>query len=135
VLLHLDYHPLNVMSDGRRITGVLDWANVAVGDPRVDVARTVALLRLAPLPPGSPPAALVLGARRVLEAGWRNGYQAVAGRFGQMAPFYAWAGAMMERDLAAKLGRPGVWLQPSDLSSIRRWTARWASLASRERVS
>jgi hypothetical protein len=135
VLLHLDYHPLNVMSDGRQITGVLDWANVAVGDPRVDLARTVALLRLGPLPPGSPPAAFVLAARRVLEAGWRNGYQAVAGRFGDMAPFYAWAGAMMERDLAAKLGRPGVWLQPSDLSRIRRWTARWATLASLRRPS
>ena len=68
--------------------------------------------------------------RRVLEAAWRNGYQAVAGRFGDMAPFYAWAGAMMERDLAAKIGRPGIWLQPSDLSHIHRWTAHWATLAS-----
>src|SRR5207302_3637480 len=30
VLLHLDYHPLNIMTDGTRVTGVLDWANVAL---------------------------------------------------------------------------------------------------------
>jgi len=30
----------------------------------------------------------------------------------------------MERDLRPKLGRPGVWLQESDLARIRRWTSR-----------
>ena len=29
-LLHMDYHPLNVMVDGGQVTGVLDWANVRV---------------------------------------------------------------------------------------------------------
>jgi aminoglycoside phosphotransferase (APT) family kinase protein len=130
VLLHLDYHPLNIMTDGNRVTGVLDWANVAVGDPRVDIARTVAILRLAPTPPDSIPPIVTLGLRRLLEAAWRSGYQTVAGPFTDMAPFYAWAGAMMERDLAAKIGRPGIWLQPSDLSHIHRWTAHWATLAS-----
>jgi aminoglycoside phosphotransferase (APT) family kinase protein len=133
VLLHLDYHPLNIMADAIRITGVLDWANVAVGDPRVDIARSVAILRLAPTPPSSTPAALTSGLRRVLEAAWRSAYQAVAGPLTDMAPFYAWAGAMMERDLAAKIGRPGIWLQPSDLPGIHRWTQRWATLASPRR--
>jgi aminoglycoside phosphotransferase (APT) family kinase protein len=133
VLLHLDYHPLNIMIDGTRITGVLDWANVAVGDPRVDVARTVAILRLAPTPPSSMPAAVTVALRRVLEAAWRSGYQAVAGPYEQMAPFYAWAGAMMERDLAAKIGRPGIWLQKSDLAGIHRWTQRWSTLAAHRR--
>lgn len=53
-LLHLDYHPLNVMADGARITGVLDWTNARVGDPRADRARTFAILRVSPLPPGTP---------------------------------------------------------------------------------
>jgi aminoglycoside phosphotransferase (APT) family kinase protein len=123
-LLHLDYHPLNVMSADRTLTGVLDWANAAVGDPRADLARTVTLLRLPPAPPGAP-AVLVFGLRRVLEAGWRRGYQQVAGPFGDMAAFYAWAGAMMERDLRPKLGKPGVWLQPRDLARIQRWTMAW----------
>jgi aminoglycoside phosphotransferase (APT) family kinase protein len=42
-LLHLDFHPLNVMlsSDG---PVVLDWTNAARGDPLVDVAATWVLL-------------------------------------------------------------------------------------------
>jgi aminoglycoside phosphotransferase (APT) family kinase protein len=42
-LLHLDFHPLNVMlsSDGPM---VLDWTNAARGDPLVDVAATWVLL-------------------------------------------------------------------------------------------
>ena len=39
-----------------------------------------------------------------------------------MNPFYVWAGEWMERDLRPKLGREGVWLKPSDLARIRRWT-------------
>ncbi len=125
-VLHLDYHPLNVMVDGRHVTGVLDWANVAVGDRRADLARTVTLLRLPPLPPGTP-AVVQLVMRPILEAAWRRGYRQlqIADPFVDMAPFYAWAGAMMERDLRPKLGRPGVWLQESDLARIRRWTLAW----------
>lgn len=125
-LLHMDYHPLNVMIDGRQISGVLDWANVAVGDRRADLARTVTLLRLPPLPPGTP-TAVQLGLRRLFEAAWRRGYcrQHNHDPFVHMAPFYAWAGAMMERDLRPKLGRPGVWLQENDLDRIRRWTMAW----------
>lgn len=125
-LLHMDYHPLNVMVDGGRVTGVLDWANVRVGDRRADLARTVTLLRLPPLPPGTP-AVVQLVMRPLLEAAWRAGYRQLqpTDPFVGMAPFYAWAGAMMERDLRPKLGRPGVWLQESDLARIQRWAAAW----------
>lgn len=128
-VLHLDYHPLNVMSDGRTITGVLDWANVAVGDPRADLARTITLLRLAPTPPGKPPVPLQLALRSLLEAGWRRGYseRQPADPFAGLEPFYVWAGAMMERDLRPKLGRPGIWLRERDLARIRRWTAARAA--------
>jgi aminoglycoside phosphotransferase (APT) family kinase protein len=122
-ILHRDYHPLNVMTDGHAVSGVLDWANVAVGDPRVDLARTVTLLRLAPLPPGTPQV-LALALRGILELAWRRGYRQAqpTDPFKGMDPFYVWAGDMMERDLQPKLGRPGVWLKESDLLHIRRWT-------------
>ncbi len=125
-LLHMDYHPLNVMVHDGLVTGVLDWANVAVGDRRADLARTVTLLRLPPLPPGTP-AVVQLVMRPLLEAAWRAGYRQLqmADPFVDMAPFYVWAGAMMERDLRPKLGRPGVWLQESDLARIHRWTLAW----------
>jgi hygromycin-B 4-O-kinase len=37
-LIHGDFGFDNVMSDGNRITGVLDWAECALGDPVYDVA-------------------------------------------------------------------------------------------------
>ena len=120
-LLHFDYHPLNVMADGRRISGVLDWANAAAGDPRADVVRTFTILRLVPFAPGTPLRERF--GRRLLELSWRRGYRQVAGPPGDLTLFAAWAGAVMVRDLAPKLGRPGIWLQPHHLDRIRRWTA------------
>src|SRR5262249_14011639 len=70
-LLHLAYHPLNGMTDGTRITGVLDWPNARVGDRRADLARTVALLRFRPNVSVSPAAA---GLVRLLRWAWWRGY-------------------------------------------------------------
>lgn len=129
VLLHLDYHPLNVMVDGGRIAAVLDWANARPGDPRADLARTAGILRFAPPASG----VLTLAARatlRLFEVGWRHGYRQAAGPIGGMAPFYAWAGAVMARDLASRLGRPDLpWLTPDYLARVERWTAAWRARA------
>ncbi len=128
-ILHLDFHPLNVMTDGHAVTGVLDWANVALGDRRADLARTVTLLRLAPMPPGTS-VLLQRALRGLLELAWRRGYgqqHRSTDPFTDMAPFYSWAGAWMERDLRPKLGRPGVWLTEDDLARIQRWTAAQTS--------
>lgn len=37
-LLHCDYHTDNILTDGQRITGVIDWGNACYGDPLYDVA-------------------------------------------------------------------------------------------------
>lgn len=37
-LLHGDFWPGNVLWDGRQITGIIDWEDVAIGDPLCDVA-------------------------------------------------------------------------------------------------
>ncbi|MBN9087945.1 MAG: phosphotransferase [Reyranella sp.] len=44
VICHADFHPLNIMMDGHRLSGVIDWANVVIGEPAYDVAalRTIA---------------------------------------------------------------------------------------------
>lgn len=121
-LLHLDYHPLNVLVERGRISGVLDWANARVGDPRADLARTAAILRFAPLPPG-PAAVAARAAVRIVEAGWRRGYAERAGVVAELTPFLAWAGAVMERDLAPRLGRADLpWLTEAYLDRLRRWT-------------
>ena len=43
-LVHMDYHPLNVMVEGVRVTGVLDWMNADVGDRHLDAAMTAVIL-------------------------------------------------------------------------------------------
>lgn len=59
-VLHLDLHPYNVLvDDAGEVTGVIDWANAASGDPELDAARTWSILTL-------DPAALALRA----EPGW-----------------------------------------------------------------
>jgi aminoglycoside phosphotransferase (APT) family kinase protein len=127
-LLHLDFHPLNVMADGTQISGVLDWANARAGDPRADFARTYTILRVEPYSPnGDSP--LIAVVRRALERAWRRGYLGAGGTLDEMALFYAWAGAVMLRDLASRMGKPGHWLQDRHLDPLRAWTARWKSLA------
>jgi aminoglycoside phosphotransferase (APT) family kinase protein len=42
--LHLDYHPQNVLVKGFRVTGVVDWANAAIGDRHFDAATTAVIL-------------------------------------------------------------------------------------------
>jgi aminoglycoside phosphotransferase (APT) family kinase protein len=43
-LVHMDYHPLNVMVNGPRVTGVIDWVNTDVGDRHLDAAMTAVIL-------------------------------------------------------------------------------------------
>lgn len=123
-LLHLDYHPRNVVTAGQQMTCLIDWVNAAAGDPRADLARTYTMLRV--LPPG-PDEPWLRGwlLRWILERAWRSGYEQVGGPIGELGPFYAWAGAVMVRDLAPKIGRPGIWLEPRHLAAIERWTDRW----------
>jgi aminoglycoside phosphotransferase (APT) family kinase protein len=108
-----------VMTDGSKITGILDWRNARAGNPRADAARTVSILQIdysgkAPL--------LERIIRKVFEQGWRTGYEQQAGPLGNMSLFYAWAGAVMERDLAIKRGQ-------EDLVRIHRWALKWKQRA------
>jgi len=121
VLCHFDYHPLNVMTDGARVTGVLDWPNGLPGDPRADLARTIVLMQFIRPPLRPHEEALLRGFLRA----WWHGYHRGRGSLGEMAPFYAWAGDVTVRDQERKIGRPGIALQSADLDPLRRWTAGW----------
>jgi aminoglycoside phosphotransferase (APT) family kinase protein len=140
-LLHLDYHPLNVLVEGRAgrragqraVSAVLDWANARPGDARADVARTLSILRLSPAPEGVP-LPLVRALLALLEAGWRRGYRRVSGDGAVLdspdAPLLnAWAGAVMIRDLEPKLKRPGIPLRPADFQRMRAWVRTWKARA------
>jgi aminoglycoside phosphotransferase (APT) family kinase protein len=43
-LVHMDYHPQNVMVSGLRVTGVIDWVNTDRGDRYLCAATTSAIL-------------------------------------------------------------------------------------------
>ncbi len=40
-LVHRDFHPGNILWDGDRVTGVIDWAETSWGPPDLDVAHAV----------------------------------------------------------------------------------------------
>lgn len=123
-LIHLDYHPLNVMADAGRITGVIDWTNARAGDPRADFARTYSILRVEPYSAEGDNLKLAFF-RRSLAACWRIGYQRAGGSLNDMALFYAWAGAAMIRDLSPRIGKPDFWLQSHHLGGVRAWRDTW----------
>ena len=126
-LLHLDYHPLNVMTDGRAITGVLDWTNARSGDPRADYARTLSILRLDAEVEGRLASIARLIVRR-FEHGWRQGYREAAGEPADLAPYLAWAGSVMQHDRASRPGVSGG-LTPERLDRVRAWTGEWKGRA------
>lgn len=47
VLVHNDYHPINIVAEGDQLT-LLDWSDAALGDRHSDVARTLGVFWLAP---------------------------------------------------------------------------------------
>jgi aminoglycoside phosphotransferase (APT) family kinase protein len=127
-LLHLDYHPLNVMVEDTHVSGVLDWANAQFGDPRADIARTNTILRVEPYRPEGDSVRMALY-RRILHWAWRAGYTQGGGVWNDMALFYAWAGAVMIRDLSVRIGKPGHWLENHHLDPVRRWQEVWKQRA------
>ncbi|HEU4760230.1 MAG TPA: aminoglycoside phosphotransferase family protein [Dehalococcoidia bacterium] len=118
-LIHLDFHPLNLVSDGRSVTGILDWSGAAAGDRRADLARTAITLIAAPIPP-RPMKPLLSLARRLIIWAWRSGYQDAAGALPDYRPFMAWAGATLLTEIEPIIDRPNVWGTRQDIENFRR---------------
>ena len=129
-LIHMDYHPLNVISDGQSVTGIVDWAGAAAGDRRADLARTYVTVVAAPVPPGPLSAALNL-LRGIMLRGWRSGYKELAGPLPDYRPFVAWAGATLLAEIERVIDRPGVWGTQKDIDRLRRLVAVWAQGAAK----
>lgn len=75
-LLHGDFHPGNILMSAHGPV-VIDWPGVMRGNPDADLGRSLLLLRLGELPPGSP-LILRLGARvarSVLRASYVRAYR------------------------------------------------------------
>jgi Ser/Thr protein kinase RdoA (MazF antagonist) len=124
-LIHMDFHPLNVISDGTAVTGIVDWARAAAGDPRADLARTEITLLAAPVPPG-PLSPLLNLARRLILRAWRSGYEEVAGPLPDFRPLRAWAAATLIAEIELVIDRLNVWGTREDLEKYRRLVEVWA---------
>lgn len=48
-ILHLDFHPVNIVMDDGQPQAVLDWSEADVGDRHADVAMTLVLIATAPV--------------------------------------------------------------------------------------
>ena len=113
-LIHLDFHPLNVLTDGSKITGVIDWTNVALGDPRFDYARTLSILQIEGYRHFKDNLSLI----KAFETGWRTGYESVDGSYNNLPAFFVWAGIRMQRDM-------GNSLSVEQEKDIKEWINSW----------
>ncbi len=127
-LLHMDFHPLNVMLEGDIITGVLDWAGATAGDPRADFARFVTIAKLGPVSPRpNAPAKTPEEAelrQHVIKA-FAKGYREINDLGDDMALFYAWAGAALYHNVSSKIGKAGESVQAHHLVPVKKWLNTW----------
>jgi aminoglycoside phosphotransferase (APT) family kinase protein len=88
VICHADFHPLNIMMDGGRVSGVIDWANVVIGEPAYDVAalRTIAFYVDIGIPAWARGPANV--ARRLMVGRYMSLYRAMAPIETRNLPYY-----------------------------------------------
>ena len=69
VICHGDFHPLNILADKDGPTGVIDWANVVIAEPAMDVASAITNISAVPL---ALPWALRVAARQMIGAALRR---------------------------------------------------------------
>src|SRR4030095_847096 len=48
-ICHGDFHPLNILADNGKPTGVIDWPNVVIAEPAMDVASAMANISAVPI--------------------------------------------------------------------------------------
>ncbi len=78
VICHGDLHPQNILVQGGRVSGVLDWPNAVIADAAFDVASTHSILRFVPAGLASVPRPLRWLARvgqPILAARYLRGYR------------------------------------------------------------
>ena len=48
-ICHGDFHPLNILADNDKPTGVIDWPNVVIAEPAMDVSSAIANISAVPI--------------------------------------------------------------------------------------
>jgi len=117
-LLHLDYHPRNVLMTPGKVESVVDWTNTLSGPPHMDLARSRGILKVVA-------AGFALTGERLdtnlrYDAGMVEAHARVAGADPHPALSTAWGMAMTVDDLAGHLGKPQGWVTPTLLETLGR---------------
>lgn len=109
-LLHLDWHPLNLIVDPERgeISGIVDWDNARAGHPLLDLARTESIMTLDPGVAGLPDELRARLAEFV--DAWADGYGPEARAI--PATCREWCGRVMLADLEPRYGATPDLLDP-----------------------
>lgn len=116
-LLHLDFHPNNVLMDDERVTAIIDWENTLAGPPHIDLARSRAILRAVKMG-GKIPEELHHVFDEV-ERGLVEGHTGVIGRDPHPELSLAWGLAMTVDDLTRQMGKPGSWVTEAVVAQLR----------------
>lgn len=110
-LIHLDYHPANVLVRDGLVSGVIDWENALAGPPPMDLARSRAILRAAVL--GNFVPAHLHGAVAQVERGLVAGHQRIHGLDPAPDLSTAWGLAMTVEDLTQQMAKSGGLITPA----------------------
>lgn len=88
VICHGDFHPLNIMVEGKALVGVIDWANVTLAEPAYDIAglRVIALYADQGVPVRARGAADLV--RRLMVRRYMSVYRAAAPLDTRNLPYY-----------------------------------------------
>lgn len=140
-IVHLDFHPANLLVDGNRVTAVLDWGDSGVGDRHVDVATTLMIVSFAPVERASRREQLIAATgRRLLIWSYRRAYQkhlpidrsrmpywAAWSAFRWLTYFTAWSAAGPD---AATGSKPESvrWVTPQFLGWLTRYIHEYTGL-------
>lgn len=98
VWVHADLHPLNILSDGRRLSGVIDWGGLCAGDPAHDLAAAWYLF-------DSPARALFRDLLRPRPADWARARALALSKALQAIPYYRRTNAPFRAAMRATLAR------------------------------
>ena len=121
VLCHGDFHPLNIMVQDERVTGVIDWAQAIAAEPAFDIAASRVLGRFANLST-SPWVRGPLGlARLLLLRRYRLSYCAHRALDERNLPYFEAVRVLSALAFAAERPGPGnPWGAPHILATLYR---------------
>jgi aminoglycoside phosphotransferase (APT) family kinase protein len=126
VICHGDFHPLNIMVADGRLSGVIDWANVVLGEPTYDIAalRTVALYADFGIPAWA--RGLATATRRLMVLRYMSVYRAAAPLETRNLPYHEAIRILSALAVAGEQPLPAVnaWNAPHVVAAlVRRFAA------------